>query len=164
MMQLSNMTRNINLNQNSTIHNWFFDNENALAPDLLVDQDHLQPFLAFTLSDIDSFDSFIIFHNLLPSNLRVKILLLTIDDFFSNNLIYLGNITNNLLDDLFPDHVSQVVLTVKLTEVSHQLLSRSHCAVAKAANILHHKPPPSPLSFRPKVSLKVCRQIILPGE
>ena len=119
------MTRDIDLNQNSTIYNWFFDDENALASNFLIDQDHLQAFLAFTLSDIDSFDSFIVFHNLLPSNLWMKILLI-FDHFFSHNL------ANNFPDDLFPDDISQVVLAVELAEVSHQLLSGSHCAVAKA--------------------------------
>merc|ERR1719339_783695 len=124
------MTRDIDFNQESTIHNWFFDDENALASDLLINQDHLQPFLTFTLSDIDSFDSFIVFHNLLPSNLWVEILI--IDHFFSHNLIYPSDLANNLPDDLFPHHISQVVLAVELAEVSNQLLSGSDCAVAEA--------------------------------
>ena len=126
------MTRDLDLNEKSTIHNWFFDDENALASDLLIDQDYLQTFLAFTLSDIDSFHSFIVFHNLLPSNLWVEILLLIIDHFFSHNLIYPSDLANNLPDDLFPHHISQVVLAVELAEVSNQLLSGSDCAVAEA--------------------------------
>ena len=123
------MTRDIDLKLNSTIHNWFFYDKDALASDLLIYQDHLHVFLAFTLSDIDSFYSFIVFYDLLPSNLLRMQILLIFDHFFSDHLIYLGG---NLPDDLFSDHLSQVVLAVQPAEVSHQLLSGSHCAVAKA--------------------------------